>query len=90
MLHWARENHEAILAQANGTTFLEISKGNFRPMRILVPIDEVMNRFTKIAQRLHEQVVTNLRQIETLAAMRDSLLPRLLSGEIRVPLNDGA
>jgi type I restriction enzyme, S subunit len=84
MLHWARENHEAILGQANGTTFLEISKSNFRPMKILVPTGEIMNRFTHAARTLHEKVVANLRQIDTLATTRDTLLPRLLSGEIRV------
>ena len=89
MLHWARENHEAILGQANGTTFLEISKGNFRPMKILVPPDRVMDRFTHAARSLHEKVVSNLRQVETLVSTRDTLLPKLLSGEIRVPIEGG-
>jgi type I restriction enzyme S subunit len=33
---------------------------------------------------LHEQTVINLQEIQTLAALRDALLPKLLSGEIRV------
>jgi len=90
MLHWARENHEAIIAQANGTTFLEISKGNFRPMKILVPNDELMSKFTQIAQSFHEHVVASLRQTETLASVRDTLLPKLLSGELRISLHQSA
>jgi type I restriction enzyme, S subunit len=89
MLRWARENHEAILGEANGTTFLEISKSNFRPMKILVPPDEVMDRFTGAARSLHESVVANLRQIWTLASTRNALLPKLLSGEIRIPIYRG-
>jgi type I restriction enzyme S subunit len=33
---------------------------------------------------LHAKLVANLRESETLAAIRDALLPKLLSGEIRV------
>lgn len=43
VLHWARENMGIIEGRANGTTFLEISKANFRPIHVVVPTQDVMS-----------------------------------------------
>lgn len=90
MLHWARHNHDAIVARANGTTFLEISKKNFRPMQLVVPPQEVMDAFTSFVAPLHRRVVENLKQNDTLATLRGTLLPKLLAGEVRVPVEEVA
>jgi type I restriction enzyme S subunit len=84
VLHWARANMDAIKARANGTTFLEISKASFRPMLVLKPDLAVLARFTAVADALHQRIVSNLRESRSLAAIRDTLLPKLLSGEVRV------
>lgn len=82
VLHWARENMNEIIAHANGTTFLEISKTNFRPLKALVPEAKVLKAFADFVSPLHQRVVANLRESVTLAATRDALLPKLLSGEV--------
>lgn len=84
ILYWAKENMEIIEGRANGTTFLEISKRNFRPIPILIPPENVLQLFNKQAEELYQRIVSNLMQSLTLAAIRDVLLPKLLSGEIRV------
>jgi type I restriction enzyme S subunit len=84
VLHWTRHNMDAILGNANGTTFLEISKSNFRPLPVVVPPREVLNAFSSLATPVHERVVASLRENVTVAALRDMLLPKLLSGEVRV------
>ena len=84
VLHWLRENMETIESRANGTTFLEIIKANFRPIRALVPPEPILQRFTQVAGKLHKMMVANARESLTLATIRDALLPKLLSGEIRV------
>lgn len=84
LLQWARANMETIIGNANGTTFLEISKKNFRPISVVVPPPEVLQAFVHLAEPLHQQVVTNLGESRTLANIRDALLPKLLSGEIRL------
>jgi type I restriction enzyme, S subunit len=81
---WTRENKEAILAKANGSTFQEISKGNFRPLPVVVPSDPVLRTFDAIAKPLYERIAKNERESRTLAQTRDLLLPRLMSGELRV------
>lgn len=84
ILRWAEQNLELIKSRANGTTFQEISKTNFRPIPVLVPPLPVMSKFTEIAESLHRQMVCNLQENLTLAALRDVLLPKLLSGEVRL------
>jgi type I restriction enzyme S subunit len=84
VLYWARENLDTIIANANGTTFLEISKQNFRPIKVIVPSPLILEAFVRLAEPLHKRVVANLKESKSLATIRDALLPKLLSGEIRV------
>ena len=84
LLLWARAAHEDILARANGSTFLEISKANFRPLRVVEPSLSVLDAFDRIARPLYERIVSNVRESSALAAMRDTLLPKLISGELCV------
>jgi type I restriction enzyme S subunit len=81
---WTLENMEAILAKANGSTFQEISKGNFRPLPVVVPPEAVLRAFDAIAKPLNERIAKNERESRTLAQTRDLLLPKLMSGEVRV------
>lgn len=73
-----------IQGRANGTTFLEISKTNFRPIPVVIPTQDVLQRFTDQVEVIHRQIVNNIRQSRALATIRDALLPKLMSGEIRV------
>ena len=84
-LLWASVAHEEIVSRANGSTFLEISKANFRPIPVVTPSDCVMQQFEQLVRPLHERIVNNVCQSRTLAALRDALLPKLISGELRVP-----
>lgn len=84
MLNWCRTNMAEIESRATGTTFAEISKQNFRPLRVVLPPVELMSTFTERVAPLYGQITANLRQSQTLAALRDSLLPKLLRGELRV------
>jgi type I restriction enzyme S subunit len=70
--------------RASGTTFQEISKRNFRPIPALVPSPDVLKQFVIIVEPIYKQIVRNLEESRTLAETRDALLPRLVSGELRV------
>lgn len=84
LLLWASSAHEEILSRANGSTFLEISKANFRPLPIVAPSHTVLDLFDDVAKPIYERIVSNERGSRTLTALRNSLLPKLISGEIRV------
>ena len=85
LLHWCRQNMELIKSHANGSTFMEISKKAFRPLPALLPSVEVLAEFTKRVSPIFESIAANDRQINLLAEIRDTLLPKLISGEIRLP-----
>ena len=84
MLNWCQSNMAEIESRATGTTFAEISKRNFRPLLVVLPTGELMRAFTAKATPLYERITANLRQTRALALVRDTLLPKLLSGELRV------
>jgi type I restriction enzyme S subunit len=86
MLNWCQLNMAEIESRATGTTFAEISKQNFRPIRVVLPPKELMTAFTVKVAPLYAQITANLRQSRTLATLRDTLLPKLLSGEIAIPV----
>jgi len=85
ILRWARKNLETIVGNANGTTFLEISKSNFRPIEVPIPPGAELERFNEVVAPLYRLMVERLRESARLSAIRDLLLPRLVSGQIRVP-----
>ena len=82
MLNWCQQNMAEIESRATGTTFAEISKSNFRPISVVLPSQELMKAFTEKVAPLYTQVTENLYESRTLAKLRDTLLPKLLSGEI--------
>jgi type I restriction enzyme S subunit len=84
ILNWLRENMEAIEGRANGTTFLEISKSNFRPIPIVIPPHEKMKAFVEQVEPLYLKIIANLKESRTLASLRDGLLPKLMRGEVRM------
>ncbi|MFN9278816.1 MAG: restriction endonuclease subunit S [Betaproteobacteria bacterium] len=85
MLFWCQQNMEGIKSRANGSTFMEISKKAFRPIPALVPSSAVIEAFLAIASPLFDRLVANERAAQTLATLRDTLLPRLISGQLRLP-----
>jgi type I restriction enzyme S subunit len=84
VLHWTKHNMEHIISKANGSTFLEINKQNFRPIKIIVPPVKILDRFTEIIDPVYRQIVSFLFESRNLTSIRDTLLPRLMSGEIEV------
>lgn len=87
MLFWCCQNMDIIKSHANGSTFMEISKKAFRPLPALVPPTEIVAAFQSIAEPLFARLVENEKQTQTLATLRDTLLPRLISGQLRLPDN---
>ncbi len=84
MLNWCQTNMTEIESRATGTTFAEISKQNFRPIPIVLPPKALMAAFTIKVAPLYDRISANLRQSRTLAGLRDTLLPKLLCGELRL------
>lgn len=84
MVHNLMMRKEEIVSNANGATFLEISKGRFRKMEMLLPNVDILSKFEERSSTLFEAVYNIELQNQNLTATRDRLLPRLLSGELKV------
>ena len=85
VMRWIEQNKETIVGYANGTTFLEINKRNFRTIPIPIPPDGALEALTAELEPLHRRLVTTIRESKALQGVRDELLPKLVSGAIRVP-----
>lgn len=88
LLYWTEWAHDEIVSRANGSTFLEISKANFRPIPVVRPIDVLFEKFDQYVEPLYKRIVSNEQETRLLAVQRDSLLPKLLSGEVLVPAEE--
>ena len=73
-----------ILGHTSGTTVLHLSKSWLDNFVTMFPADELMQRFGNITQPLFDRFNENTKQIRTLQKTRDTLLPKLLSGELDV------
>ena len=67
-----------------GTVFGAINKQQFEEMPTIEPTSDVVDAFGTFALQLDERIRSNVAESRTLAALRDALLPKLISGEIRV------
>lgn len=56
-------------------------------MEVCLPSKPLVDTFSNVAYKLAEQQISNLRETQILSSIRDALLPKLISGQIRVPLN---
>ena len=51
---------------------------------VAIPEERIANRFTGLVNPMVKKIHANIMEARTLASIRDALLPRLLSGEIRI------
>lgn len=61
-----------------------INKSTFSNIHILLPSDTIIKRFYMLVQDIFEYIDINSKENQTLIDLRDTLLPKLMSGEIRV------
>jgi type I restriction enzyme S subunit len=67
-----------------GSTQPLITQGDLKKLEIFIPSDRIINEFKKISTSLFNKKIKNEEQIQTLKNTRDTLLPKLMSGELRV------
>ena len=69
-------------AGSGGSIFHNLNTSNFREIKIVLPNAEISTAFNQLASIYMEKIVSNQHQIKTLIDLRDTLLPRLISGKI--------
>jgi type I restriction enzyme S subunit len=69
-----------------GTVFDTITTKTFKDIKIPIPPESMIKSFDDKVSNIMNQVLHNLRESRNLAAVRDALLPKLMSGEVRVKI----
>lgn len=67
-----------------GTVFGSINRQDFSNITFIVPPPQIISVYEDLAYPIDQAIEVNEQQTQTLADLRDALLPRLISGEIRV------
>ena len=74
-----------LTANADGSAYPAVRPEHFDRAPVLIPDDRVLEAFDQIAKPLLRRMSAGERESRTLAATRDALLPKLISGELRSP-----
>lgn len=85
---YMKSSYDLLHAMASGgTATLNLNTGNFQKMNVLKPDENTLNKFHILVEPQFNKIFSNQKQIKTLENMRDILLPKLMSGEVRVKIN---
>jgi len=71
-----------------GTVFGSINKSNLNNMQVLISPDDIIADYQSIVENLDNIIENNVIQVRTLTNIRDTLLPKLMFGEIRIPIEE--
>ena len=80
-----REYRSHILGTASGSTVRHTSPSRILEHKFPVPGQEILDKFSLITRSLIEKISSHDEQIQTLTQTRDRLLPKLMSGQLRIP-----
>ena len=80
------KRNEIFAKGSSGTATLNLNTGEFSKIQILIPSQNVMEKFHRLIQTMFNRILSNQRESYTLTEIRGQILPKLISGKIRVPL----
>jgi len=76
---------DLLIAMASGgTATLNLNTGDFSKIEVTLPNEYELKKFHKTVEPMFDRIYLNQTQIRTLEKLRDTLLPKLMSGEVRV------
>jgi len=69
---------------SSGSALPRIVLKDLKKLRILVPEADMIKKFNMVIEPIFNQILENISSINTITKIHDSLLPKLISGEIQV------
>ncbi len=75
--------------RTHGTIFDTITRQTFKLIDAKIPPPELADKFEIVVWPIMNHILSNLHASRTLAALRDALLPKLISGELRINMHNG-
>jgi type I restriction enzyme S subunit len=80
----ARRERAALASKSSGSAQQNLNKGLVSNHPVLLPPKEVLSVFENVAGAALDGWIANEKQTQTLTQLRDTLLPRLISGQLRL------
>ena len=90
MFMCARREREALASKSSGSAQQNLNKGLIENHSLIVPPNEILKAYEDIAGAVLDRWIANEEQAQTLSNLRDTLLPRLISGQLRLPEAEAA
>lgn len=84
LLHMVNSKKKNIKNRASGSTYPEISQSGFESIPVPLAPKEDRIRYEELISPIYDYMYHNLKENETLAELRDTFLPNLMSGEVRL------
>jgi type I restriction enzyme S subunit len=81
---WIKYKIDEIILNETGGAQAHINQNDVKNTAIIKPTKEYLNERNKKLRNIFSKITNNVFQIQTLEKLRDTLLPKLMSGEIRV------
>jgi len=81
---WLKENLDALVSRQTGGAQQHINSDDVKSFEVVVPNSKMVNLFSIVIDPMMEKISRNCFQILILQKLRDTLLPKLISGEVRV------
>lgn len=85
MFMCARRERAALASKSSGSAQQNLNKGLIESHPLVLPPIELLSTYEESAGALLDCWIANDHQAQTLANLRDTLLPRLISGQLRLP-----
>jgi len=83
-----KDMERELMRHKTGSAVPHLDKGYLANLKIIIPQPpSIIENFNKFVKPIFEKIILNLEEIATLRSIRDALLPKLLSGEIRVKVD---
>ncbi|MEH8202692.1 restriction endonuclease subunit S [Aeromonas veronii] len=80
----SQAGQSAIDGIVSGSAQQKFNKTGFRSLRLLLPSNNVVIKFNEVYQDISSKIISNKKNIRHLELLRDTLLPKLISGELRL------
>lgn len=84
ILSLIRPELEFVQSYKVGTTVSHLGKSDIDKFKVITPPAEIVKRFSCIVDSFHQQIIKLAKENLNLSALRDTLLPKLMAGEIKI------
>lgn len=83
----SQEFYQELITKASGSVQLNFGPMHLKRIKMLIPPNEILNHFESAISKILLKLNQSRTESKKLVSIRDTLLPKLMSGEIRVPLD---